>query len=154
MAWGCEFLPAFRSLLDVYEQPSIHSRLTLLTRTKIRRVGDMEFRSKVRRSSRIAKQIPVILRWQPPGGDVEDDPANTVLLSKHGCSLTCRVQLNSGGLIYVLDPARGKSARARIVYRESIGTKEEVRLAVEFQGTDNFWDIEFALQPQRLAPRP
>lgn len=113
----------------------------------------MERGSRIRRSSRIAKQVPIIVRWQPPGRDIEDDPARTVLLSKHGCSLTCRVQLKIGGQIYVLDPARNKSARARVVYRDISRSGGELGLAVEFLGTDDFWDIEFSLQaPQAMAP--
>ena len=103
----------------------------------------MEFGSRHRRSSRLPKQIPIVLRWQPPGRDVEDDPARTLLLSKHGCSLTCGVQLKIGGQLYVLDPARGKSARARVVYRQLSGPGAEARLAVEFLGTDDFWGLEF-----------
>ena len=111
----------------------------------------MQFGSHVRRSSRIAKQIPLIVRWQPPGRDIEDDPAKTVLLSKHGCSLTCRIQLKIGGQIYVHDPGSGKSARARVVYRRVGKPGEETEAAIEFLGVDSFWGTDFPARPQ-FAP--
>ncbi len=106
----------------------------------------MQIGSRIRRSDRIARELPIILRWQPAGRDVEDDPARTVLLSKHGCSLRCRVPLKVGGQVYVLDPARGKSARARVVYREFSAPGQESQVAVEFLGADSFW-AEFPSRP-------
>ncbi len=109
----------------------------------------MEFGPRVRRSSRFAKQISIVVRWQPPGRDIEDDPATTVLLSKHGCSFMSSIPLKLGSQIYVLDPARSKSARARVVYRE-LG--RDPKVAVEFLGTDSFWDIQFSARPHVAVP--
>lgn len=96
-----------------------------------------------RRSGRIARRIPVTLRWQPPGCDVQDDPAETALLSKHGCTVICNNRFKIGHEVFVMYPERGKSVRARVVYRELTGGKTNVSLALEFLGTDNFWEIEF-----------
>ncbi len=106
----------------------------------------MELGPRTRRSQRIAKQVPIVLRWQPAGRDIEDDPATTVLLSKHGCSFAPAMPIKLGSQIYVLDPARGKSARARVVYREMSGSAREPKLAVEFLDTDSFWDVQFSTQ--------
>ncbi len=106
----------------------------------------MPLATQIRRSDRIAREVPIILRWQPAGRDVEDDPARTVLLSRHGCSLRCRVPLKVGGQVYVLDPARGTSARARVVYREFSAPGKESQIAVEFFGGDSFW-AEFPPRP-------
>lgn len=100
-----------------------------------------------RRSGRIARRIPIMLRWQPPGCDVDDDPAETVLLSKHGCSLTCHHRFKIGHEVFVIYPERDRSVRARVVYREITGGSEDVRLALEFLGSDNFWEIEFPPPP-------
>jgi hypothetical protein len=104
--------------------------------------------SHVRRSKRIAKQVSIVVRWQPPGRDIEDDPVTTMLLSKHGCSFTGAIPVKLGSQIYILDHARGKTARARVVYRELGGAGREAKLAVEFQSTDNFWDLEFCAEPE------
>lgn len=103
----------------------------------------MEFALYSRRSGRIAKRIPVTLRWQPPGRDCQDEAAETILLSKYGCTVVCRNLLKVGGEIFVIDLERKKSVRARIIYRELTGGKQEVTLALEFLGNDNFWEIEF-----------
>ncbi len=103
----------------------------------------MEATSGVRRGIRVAKQVPITIRWQPPGRDVEEDPGKTLLLSKHGCSLTCRVPLNVGGQVWVLDPARHKGGNARVVFRELAASAEEFKVAVEFLGTDDFWEMCF-----------
>lgn len=100
-----------------------------------------------RRSGRIAKRIPITLRWQPPGCDFQDDPAETAMLSKHGCSIVCHNGLKLGRELFVMYPGRGKSARARVVYRELRVGNDHVNLALEFLGNDNFWEIEFPPAP-------
>jgi len=55
----------------------------------------------------------------------------------------CRHRIKIGYEVSVICPDRGKSARARVVYREIKGGSEDVRLALEFLGSDNFWEIEF-----------
>jgi hypothetical protein len=100
-----------------------------------------------RRSGRIAKRIPITLRWQPPGCDVQDDPAETAVLSRYGCSVVCHHRLKIGHELFVMYPERGKSVRARVVYRELTGGNEHISLALEFLGNDNFWGIEFPPPP-------
>ena len=100
-----------------------------------------------RRSGRIARRISLMLRWQPPGCHAQDDPAETVLLSKHGCSVTCQQRFKIGHEIFVMYPDRDRSARARVVYREITGGSDNVRMALEFLSSDNFWGIEFPAAP-------
>lgn len=96
-----------------------------------------------RRSGRIAKRIPITLRWQAPGCDYEDHPAETKMLSRYGCMLVCETRVKPGTQIYVLYPERDKSTRARVVYHELTGRKDQVSLALEFLSQDNFWQIDF-----------
>ncbi|HVP42832.1 MAG TPA: hypothetical protein VMS96_05340 [Terriglobales bacterium] len=70
-----------------------------------------------------------------------------MLLSKHGCSFTCPVPLKLGSQVYVLDPARGKGARARVVYRGLARAGQEATVAVEFPDTADFWNQSFLAQP-------
>jgi hypothetical protein len=107
----------------------------------------MESATYSRRSARIARRIPITLRWQPPGCDVQDDPAETALLSRYGCSVVCHKRVKFGYELFVMYPERGRSARARVVYRELTGGNENIRLALEFLGNDNFWGIEFPPAP-------
>jgi len=91
----------------------------------------------------VAKRIPLTLRWQSPGCDFEDYAAETRVLSRHGCKVVCGGRARLGTEVYVLYPARGKSMRARVVYRELMGTSQQIGLALEFIGSENFWQIEF-----------
>lgn len=111
----------------------------------------MEFATHSRRSGRIARRIPVTLRWQPPGCDVQDDPAETALLSKHGCTVICNHRLKIGHELFVMYPERGKNVRARVVYRERADSNQNICLALEFLGNNNFWEIEFP--PARASLR-
>jgi len=103
-----------------------------------------------RRSGRIAKRIPVTLRWQAPGCDFEDHAAETKTLSRYGCMLICDSQVKPGTQIYVLYPEHGKSTRARVLYNEATGRSDQVSVALEFVGHDNFWQIDFP-PPRRFA---
>lgn len=96
-----------------------------------------------RRSGRILKRIPVTLRWQTPGCDFEDYAAETRVLSRYGCKLVCAGRTKLGAEVFVLHPERGRSIRARVLYREVEGGSAQIALALEFIGNDNFWQIEF-----------
>ncbi|HEY6352611.1 MAG TPA: hypothetical protein VI636_24710 [Candidatus Angelobacter sp.] len=71
------------------------------------------------------------------------------MLSKHGCTVVCQHRVKIGHEVFVLYPERGKSVRARVVYRELTGGAKNVSLALEFLGNDNFWEIEFP--PARVS---
>lgn len=100
-----------------------------------------------RRSGRVLKRIPLTLRWRTPGCDFEDYAAETRVLSRYGCKVVCVGKAKLGTEIYVLNPQRGNSMRARVVYRELTGGSPQISLALEFIGTDNFWQIEFPPPP-------
>lgn len=97
----------------------------------------------LRRSGRISKRIPLTLRWQTPGCDFEDYGAETTVLSRYGCKVICGSRAKLGTEIFVIHPERGKSTRARVIYRELTGLGEQIAMALEFIGNDNFWQINF-----------
>ena len=86
----------------------------------------MESASYSRRSGRIARRISVALGWQPPGSAVHDDPAETILLSKHGCTCYVSSPRQNWTRGVRLCPEREKSLKARVVYREIKGGSEDV----------------------------
>ncbi|HKD15668.1 MAG TPA: hypothetical protein VKE71_14130 [Candidatus Angelobacter sp.] len=104
-----------------------------------------------RRSGRVAKRIPLTLRWQSPGCDFEDYAAETRMLSRYGCKVVCVGRAKLGTEVFVIHPTRGKSMRARVVYREVMGTTE-FGLALEFIGSENFWQIDFPPPPGAFGP--
>jgi len=95
-----------------------------------------------RRSRRITLCVPLLLRWQEPGGEAQQAAAQTVSLSRYGCVLTCQHRLRVATELWVEDAAAQKSARARVVYRELAGSGP-VKLGVEFLDVDDFWAEEF-----------
>lgn len=111
----------------------------------------MQTATYTRRSGRIAKRIPITLRWQPPGCDVQDDDAETAVLSRYGCSVICDNTLKIGREVYLMDPQSGKCIKARVVYREFKPKNPNVCVALEFVGNENFWGIEFPPPPYFTA---
>ena len=107
----------------------------------------MEAATYPRRSGRIARRIPITLRWQPLSCDVQDDAAETAVLSRHGCKIVCQNHLKIGREVFVMDSGRGKSIRARVVYWELKRGNVGFHMALEFLGSDNFWEIEFPPAP-------
>lgn len=84
-----------------------------------------------------------MLRWQAPGCDWEDYAAETRVLSRYGCMVVCGGRAKLGSELFVLYPERGKSMRARVIYREPTASSAHIALALEFIGSDNFWQMEF-----------
>src|SRR5262249_61538666 len=98
----------------------------------------MEPITTARRSGRVAKRIPLTLRWRSPGCDFEDYAAETTVLSRHGCKVVCGGRARAGTAIFVLRPERGKSTRPRGIYRELISHSPQRALRLPFLGTSNF----------------
>ena len=73
------------------------------------------------------------------------------MLSRHGCKVICGGRAKLGTEVFVLHPECGKSARARVIYREMTGNSEQVALALEFIGNDNFWQIDFPPATEALG---
>ena len=96
-----------------------------------------------RRSGRLVKRIPLTLRWRAPGCDFEDYAAETRVLSRHGCKVICGGRAKLGTEVFVFRLECGESTRARVIYREMTANGEQVALALEFIGNDNFWQIDF-----------
>jgi hypothetical protein len=91
----------------------------------------------------VAKRIPVTLRWQTPGSDFEDYAAETRVLSRHGCKVVYGGRAQPGKEVFVFYSQGSKTRRARVVFRESAVSGEQVSLGLEFIGDDNFWQMEF-----------
>lgn len=104
----------------------------------------MQMGSKIcsRRSGRLQKRMPLTLRWQT-GCDFEDYAAETRVLSRYGCKVICGGRAKLGAEVFIFNPERGKSIRARVLYREVTESSAHMALALEFIGSENFWQIEF-----------
>ena len=95
-----------------------------------------------RRSGRIARRVDVQLRWREQGSDWMEAPAATKMLSRHGCMLSGQCRIRLGEEIRLLWPEKQRETPAKVVFRALDGSND-VQLALEFLGTDDFWGIDF-----------
>ena len=95
-----------------------------------------------RRSGRIARRIDVTVRWQAQGDQWQEAPAATKMLSRYGCMLSSQCRIKLGEEIQLVWPEKQRETKAKVVFR-SLNGSNEVQLAVEFLGTDDFWEIDF-----------
>jgi len=95
-----------------------------------------------RRSGRIARRLDITLRWQEQGDQWLEAPAETKILSRYGCMLSGQSRIKLGEEIRVAWPEKQRETKAKVVFRALSGGND-VQLAVEFLGTDDFWDLDF-----------
>ena len=100
-------------------------------------------RAYTRRTGRIARHVNVVLRWQEGDGKNVETPAETRVLSKYGCLVTCPVRFKLGDELQLVWPEKQRTTRAKVVFRMLSAPTPLVELAFEFVGTDNFWGIDF-----------
>lgn len=94
-----------------------------------------------RRSGRIARRLEVTVRWEL-GGNQQETPAETKMLSRYGCLMAGHCRPKLGEEINLVWPEKQRETKAKVVFR-ALNGGNEVQLAVEFLGTDDFWGIDF-----------
>jgi hypothetical protein len=96
-----------------------------------------------RRGCRIARRLPLMLHWRESQGTWREVPAETRILSRHGCLLACcaRIKLHDEVMVWWLEKMR--YARARVVFRSVSPSSDVIEIAFEFLDSDNFWDLNF-----------
>jgi hypothetical protein len=97
----------------------------------------------LRRSGRIAKEIPILLVGTDLRGKVFSEQTKTVLLSRHGAGILSRHKISPDGVLVLRLPATGKEAEIRLV--GPMGTRGDgCVFGVAFQDPElDFWEIEF-----------
>ena len=96
-----------------------------------------------RRSARLQRRFPLVLRWQDFQGNAREELVETELISKHGGMVLSPVSFKPGEDVYVWWPEKQRGARARIVFRQLGRVENLAELGLEFLDTDNFWEVEF-----------
>ncbi len=96
-----------------------------------------------RRGCRIAIRLPLMLHWRAPQGTWREVPAETRMLSQHGCLLACsaRITLHDEVMVWWLEKMR--YTQARVVFR-SVSADDAVELALEFLDNGDFWGMDFS----------
>jgi hypothetical protein len=97
----------------------------------------------VRRSSRIPKEINVLLVGSDTEGKVFSEQTKTVLLSRHGAGIVSRYKLSAEQELFLRRLDTNKEAEVRLVGQ--IGVEGEVyTYGVAFlDSTNNFWGVDF-----------
>src|SRR5439155_159006 len=97
----------------------------------------------VRRSSRIPKEIDILLVGSDTEGKVFSERTKTVLLSRHGAGIVSRYKLSAEQELILRRLDTNKKTEIRII--NQIGVESDVyTYGVAFMNsTDNFWGIQF-----------
>src|SRR5437588_8021961 len=97
--------------------------------------------SHVRRGARVAKRFNVTLRGTLAGKE-QEEIAETVLISARGGLLVCRAEFTLGQGVFLWWPQAKRGAKARIVFRNTIGHGDLVELGLEFESSEDFWGLD------------
>lgn len=105
--------------------------------------GAAPVKAYARRSGRIPRRANVILHRRDPEGRWTEIPAETRVLSRHGCLVACPARLKLGDEVLLWSPERVRGVQARVVFRPLSVTTHLVDIGFEFLDSDDFWAIEF-----------
>ena len=105
-----------------------------------------------RRGRRIARRLPLMLHWREPQGAWRELPAETRMLSRHGClvALSARIKYSDEVMVWWME--KGRYTQAHVVFRSVSATDDSVLLALEFNGCDDFWGIDFSNEKASQHP--
>src|SRR6267378_2772926 len=110
---------------------------------------------RMRRSSRIPKEIPILLVGSDMEGKVFSEQAKTVLLSRHGAGIVSEYKLSAEQELIIRSLETNKEAEVRVVGQlGAVGNSYTYGVAFLDQNID-FWGIEFppVSQSEKAANR-
>jgi hypothetical protein len=97
----------------------------------------------VRRSSRIPKEIPILLIGSDLDGRMFSENTKTVLLSLHGAGILSRHKLSPEQELVLRWPERNKESEIRVVGHIGSGPDGHTYGVAFFDPHLNFWEIDF-----------
>ena len=97
-----------------------------------------------RRSSRVPHRSHLTIRSLESAGSNDEEPADTVLVSRNGGLLVCSATYKEGENIYLWSPGRKCGTRAQVVFQHVWGPGSLVEVGFEFLTDEDFWKIDFA----------
>jgi hypothetical protein len=97
----------------------------------------------LRRSPRKIASIPVTISSEKIGRTWKEN-TETVLLSQHGAMVLCKHAAKSGDTIHLKREDTGQETDARVAWQRTLNN-DEIRLAVEFTASENFWGLDWGL---------
>jgi hypothetical protein len=118
----------------------------------------LEPRSKyypIRRSTRLALEIPVIVASLNPTDDFSEN-CTTVVVNAHGCGVTASKELRLGTRVQITLPAEARTTTARVVHvvRLSEHHQGSWLFGMEMEEPGNFWGIPHAPSDWKTTVNP
>jgi len=96
-----------------------------------------------RRGQRIPRRISVVVSWRDYGGNRQQKPGETALLSQHGGTVLTPVRVKPGQNIFICRSDTGKEGEARVVFTRLSGAGRNSEIGFEFLEAENFWEMDF-----------
>ena len=131
----------------IYTVPERHFGVAFVDLDRDVRLHLEEFTQKVlgyaRRSIRVPYRTHLTIRSLEATGSHNEEPADTVLVSRNGGLLVCRATYNKGQEIDLWSPERKCGARARVVFQQVWANGDLVEVGFEFLTDEDFWKIDF-----------
>ena len=132
----------------IYVVPERHFGVAFIDLDHDARLHLEEFTQKMlgyaRRSSRVPYRAHLTIRAGEGDGPHQEEAADSVLVSRNGGLLVCRVAYNVGQEVYLWSPEQKCGARARVVFQHVWSAGGLVEVGVEFLADEDFWKIDFA----------
>lgn len=100
-----------------------------------------------RRSARLPRRLQVVLRWVDPEGNLHEEPAETLLVSRYGGLLVSAANFKLGENIIFWWPEKQRGAHAQIIFSRLTETGNLVELGFKFLDVDDFWETAFPEDP-------
>jgi hypothetical protein len=132
----------------IYTVPQRHFGVAFIDLDAEARTHLEEFTQKMlgyaRRSSRVPYRTHLTIRSTEGDGSRREESADSVLVSRNGGLLVCRVPYKVGQEVDLWSPEQKCGARARVVFQHVWTTGGLVEVGVEFLTDEDFWKIDFA----------
>ena len=90
----------------------------------------MPGKTRGRRGRRIARRLPLMLHWREPQGAWREIPAETRMLSRHGCLVTCSARIKYSDEVMVWWMEKMRYTQARVVFRSVSASDDPVEMAL------------------------
>ena len=99
-------------------------------------------RSKLRRSRRVAAQLPVVVQGKLTDETPFEDPTRAIVLSAHGCLITLSASVRLGERLILRNVANREQQDCRVFYLgEKQGGRTEVGLCFK-TAAPQFWSLK------------
>lgn len=95
-----------------------------------------------RRGRRLRRSLPLMLHWRGPQGIWREIPAETKMLSRHGCLVACSARIKPSDEVMVWWLEKMHYSPARVVFRAVSASDNSVAIAFEFLDNGDFWGLD------------